>query len=754
MKSIERICAIQEERNAALLAATPCVGQRFESKVLPLRLDVAGGALTPEQTTALSALEKHAAAVAIKSLVSLAKVGDIDHLGGALELIPSLLMTLGVVDYDRRQFTIEHAHASIGLYAALTTLGFLPEERVIDGFRRSLDIAGHVSWVPGGTELSGGRLGVMIPVAVGQSLGLRAKKGEGCVVICHCGDAGWVSGQALDGFVAASLHHAPVMFVMHRNGIQLSGTTARINPKDPRPIIASIGIRILEIPSLLDRSALFRAYAEAYRLTQSGQPALIYPVGYRSSGSSRVTLRTFGEMYGIMNSAEHFAAKHQVSLDTEIWIPGSLMSFRDDQAMLECLFYVNNLPGGEGHHDGGMKGRDAAATLGNPMLELTAEESAALDKLRRQPPRIVVTTARSATGTPNLVLSREELAKIELPGTDKAVSPRAGSEAAYVAVAKKYPDRCFFVSCDLDPSTRVGKAAALVPKGHRFEMSIQEQAASLLADGLSFSSREPQLIVFATFGAFLEGIAREGFEMWRYQRNLNGSNDGLNVLMHFSHVGACTGRDHFSGWSLDWINFGLGYLPYLHRFYAPADARAAFLAVRDAASAYGGHIVAIPRDNLPVLSRQGSREPLWAATDDWTAVTPLRRFDGARSAILTFGAPSYLAGKAAERATSSGVPTDAYVINGFPVPASFWSDLADRYRRIVTVEDGLIGTPDSGLRGFAGLVSGHLYGSRVELRHLGITDPRIAPSEHYVQVWEHFQITEQALFDAAVGNDE
>ena len=43
-----------------------------------------------------------------------------------------------------------------------------------------------------------------------------------------------------------------------------------------------------------------------------------------------------------------------------------------------------------------------------------------------------------------------------------------------------------------------------------------------MTDGLSFASREPQLNVFATFAAFMEGIAREGFEMWRYQRNLNG----------------------------------------------------------------------------------------------------------------------------------------------------------------------------------------------------------------------------------------
>ena len=184
------------------------------------------------------------------------------------------------------------------------------------------------------------------------------------------------------------------------------------------------------------------------------------------------------------------------------------------------------------------------------------------------------------------------------PVPDKWVSARAGSEAAYAAVAKKHPSRCFFVSCDLNPSTKLGKAAALVPASHAIELSIQEQVATLVTDGLSYVADQPQINVFATFAAFIEGIAREGFEFWRYQRNLNGVNEGLNVIMHLSHVGACTGRDHFSGWSLDWVNLSLGYLPFLHRFYAPADARAAFIAVRDAAAHFGGHIVAIPRDTL------------------------------------------------------------------------------------------------------------------------------------------------------------
>ena len=55
------------------------------------------------------------------------------------------------------------------------------------------------------------------------------------------------------------------------------------------------------------------------------------------------------------------------------------------------------------------------------------------------------------------------------------------------------------------------------------------------------------------------------------------------------------------------MSLAMGYLPYIDRFYAPADARGAFVAVKDACARYGAHIVAIPRDNLLVLSDEHVR---------------------------------------------------------------------------------------------------------------------------------------------------
>ena len=92
-------------------------------------------------------------------------------------------------------------------------------------------------------------------------------------------------------------------------------------------------------------------------------------------------------------------------------------------------------------------------------------------------------------------------------------------------------------------------------------------------------------------------------------------------------------------------------------------------------------------------------------------------------------------------------PTDAYVVNGFPIDDGFLAGLASRYTRVLTIEDGLIGTPDAGLQGFAGVVASSLINAGVSLHHFGIVDPSIAPSEAFVEVWEHFGISEKHLLD-------
>ena len=714
------------------------------SQVLPLNIDIAGtDALDDKQIATLQALEIEAARISISSLASLATIGELDHLGGGLDLIPSLMLTLAATDYEKVQYTIENAHASIGYYSSLAALGYVDRDSVVHKFRRGLDIPGHVSWVPGGTQLNGGRLGVMIPVAAGQAMGMRARDPQSWVV-CHCGDAGWIAGQALNGFNAADIGNLPLTFVMQRNGIQLSDSNKNVMDKDPRPMVEAMGVEIIELNALFDTAEMYKAYKHAHSRAMEGRPTMIFPTGFSSSDGEKVDFNWLANRFGIGAEVEAITGKNGVSMDQEIWVPGSLMSYRDIVPMLECVLLVNDLPGGVDHHDGHMKGRDEAEVLGNVMLTRDETQQAAFDEISGAAKAEVTTNARPAAGTANLTLNAEQLAEISLPEAGKKTSARAGSEAGYAAVAKAHPNDTFIVSCDLNPSTKLGKAAAQVPAQNQIELSIEEQAALLVADGLAMSSYKPQVNVVSTFSAFFEGIAREGLELWRYQRNLNGVNEGLNVIMHMSHVGACTGRDHFSGWSLDWVTLAIGYLPYVDRFYAPADARGAFVAVKDACARYGAHIVAIPRDNLLVLSDEDGNA-LYNPDSEWEAVTPLRKHDGAKTAILALGATAGIAQDAAEQLGGSA---DVYVVNGLPLPDGFLADIFEKYDGVVTAEDGIIGTRCTGVRGFAGLVLSAASDSGTKTEHVGIVDPRIAPSEGHDEVWEHFGITSDAIVAA------
>ncbi len=743
----------QQKRNQTLLDSCRYLSGDQTSRVLPFHIDLASTpTLSGDQCRLLEAMSIESARTAIASVASLSKLNEVDHMGGGLDLLTALLLTLSVVDYRQKEFTIEHAHTSIGYFSALATLGFLKPEDVVNTFRRGLDIPGHVSWLPGGTQLNGGRLGVMVPAAVGQALGKKARYGKEALVLCHCGDAGWISGQALNGFNAADLHGAPVVFIMHRNGIQLSGANKTVMNKDPRSIVEAMGVSIIEIQSLHDFQELYSAYQIAWGLAQSGKPSMIYPTGQHTENNRNVDLTYYGEKYGILPQVREKAEKNGVPLSTKIWIPGALMSYRDVECMLDCLFLVNDLPGGKGHHDGHMKGRDVDQVLNGPMLSLNEAQQTALRELRSQKPAVIKTAARPAPGTANLTLSDSAVSSIKLPEPGALVSARNGSEAAYAAIAKTHPANMFVIGCDLDPSTKLEKARSFLGRDHQFEMSIEEQASALMANGLAVASNDPQLIVFSTFSAFFAGIAREGFEMWRYQRNLNGVNEGLNVTMHLSHVGACTGRDHFSGWDLDWINLALTYLPYLRRFYAPADARSAFLAVRDLAAHYGAHIIGIPRDNLPILTKQDGTTPLWNPNDSWSNITPCRSYPGAQKAILSMGAPSFLAVEAAEQLHQAGTPADVHIINAFPIPPAELAALIQRYPKgLVTVEDGLVCHGTECLRGLAGIVAESAAAFNIPVDFIGITDPRIAPADGYLELWAHFGITKEAIAGAVRG---
>ena len=97
----------QQDRNDQLIADSKYMRSSVTSQVLPLQIDMGGTyALDNKQIATLQALEIEAARISISSLASLATIGELDHLGGGLDLIPSLMLTLAATDYQKVQFTI------------------------------------------------------------------------------------------------------------------------------------------------------------------------------------------------------------------------------------------------------------------------------------------------------------------------------------------------------------------------------------------------------------------------------------------------------------------------------------------------------------------------------------------------------------------------------------------------------------------------------------------------------------------------
>ncbi|HNW93875.1 MAG TPA: hypothetical protein PKM88_13280, partial [bacterium] len=121
----------QRRRNAQVVKQTKYMRDKVTSKVIPFTLDPRREKkLTAAQLTVIEALEISAARTEIKALASLAKINELDHLGGALDLTPALVQTLAFCNEREVSFTIENAHTSIGYYAVLAAYGFLDEQIV------------------------------------------------------------------------------------------------------------------------------------------------------------------------------------------------------------------------------------------------------------------------------------------------------------------------------------------------------------------------------------------------------------------------------------------------------------------------------------------------------------------------------------------------------------------------------------------------------------------------------------------------
>jgi transketolase len=134
----------------------------------------------------------------------------------------------------RDRFLLSTGHYAIGLYAALTEAGIVPEEE-LDTYgsdESRLPMSGMASYTPG-MEISGGSLGHGLAVAVGMALGLR-QQGSTSKVINFLSDGELDEGSTWEAAMSASHHRLGNLTAMvDINALQADGPTAGVLHIEP-----------------------------------------------------------------------------------------------------------------------------------------------------------------------------------------------------------------------------------------------------------------------------------------------------------------------------------------------------------------------------------------------------------------------------------------------------------------------------------------------------------------------------------------
>ncbi len=134
----------------------------------------------------------------------------------------------------RDRFQLSAGHCAISLYSALAEAGFFPIDELdtygCDGSR--LPMSSMWPFTPG-VEMSGGSIGLGLPMAVGRGLGLRLKKSD-AFVYTMMGDGELGEGPTWEAAQAA-VHHrlSNIIALVDVNRVQADGPMPQVMNTEP-----------------------------------------------------------------------------------------------------------------------------------------------------------------------------------------------------------------------------------------------------------------------------------------------------------------------------------------------------------------------------------------------------------------------------------------------------------------------------------------------------------------------------------------
>lgn len=135
---------------------------------------------------------------------------------------------------ERDRFLLSAGHNAIAVYAAMAEAGMIPEEWLdtygLDGSH--LPMASMPRYTPG-IEISGGSIGLGLPIAVGMALGLKRKNSDAKVYIMM-GDGEMAEGPTWEAATSACHYQLDnIIGIVDVNGIQADGLTSSVVSTEP-----------------------------------------------------------------------------------------------------------------------------------------------------------------------------------------------------------------------------------------------------------------------------------------------------------------------------------------------------------------------------------------------------------------------------------------------------------------------------------------------------------------------------------------
>lgn len=134
----------------------------------------------------------------------------------------------------RDRFLLSAGHNAIAVYAAMAEAGIIPKEELdtygLDNSR--LPMSSMPAYTPG-IEISGGSIGLGLPIAVGMALGLK-KKGSDARIYVMMGDGELAEGPVWEAAMSAGSYKLNnIIALVDVNGIQADGKTSTVLDTEP-----------------------------------------------------------------------------------------------------------------------------------------------------------------------------------------------------------------------------------------------------------------------------------------------------------------------------------------------------------------------------------------------------------------------------------------------------------------------------------------------------------------------------------------